>query len=185
MFPSIITRINEKTIAAIRKYLSSDDTQTLIHAFVSSRLDFCNSLLVGVPASLITRMQHLQNAAARIVVRSGKYEHVSPILRSLHWLPVQYRIRFKILLTVYKALHGSSAGYITNLLSLYEPPRNLRSSTQHLLAVPRTNLVNCGDSSFQVCGPKLWNDLPADIRTTSSVETFKTKLKTRLFAECF
>ena len=69
-----------KNIAAIRKFLSSDDTQTIIHAFIMSRFYFCNSLLVGVPASLISRMQHLQNAAARIVVRSGKYEHVSPIL---------------------------------------------------------------------------------------------------------
>ena len=174
-----------KNILTIKKYLTRDDTQTLIHAFVSSRLDFCNSLLYGAPSCLIAQLQRVQNAAARIVEKSGKYEHISPILQSLHWLPVHSRIRFKVLLTVFKALHGKSAGYISNLISPYEPSRNLRSSTHNLLAVPRSNLVNCGDSSFQVCGPRLWNDLPAHIRAASSLDTFKIKLKTHLFAEYF
>ena len=170
-----------KNISAIRKYLSKEDTQTLVHAFITSRLDFCNSVLYGASASLITQMQHVQNAAARIVVKSRKYEHVSPILRSLHWLPVRSRICFKVLLIVYKALHGLSAGYLSDFLFMYEPSRPLRSSNQQLLTVPRSNLVNCGDCSFQVCGPKLWNELPSHIRDAPSVDSFKSKLKTHLF----
>ena len=174
-----------KNIRAIRKYLTMEDTQTLIHAFVSSRLDFCNSLLFGTSATLISQLQLVQNAAARIVSKAGKYEHVSPILHSLHWLPVHYRIIFKVLLTVYKAVHGLSAGYLSDQLAYYEPSRNLRSSAQYLLKVPRMNLVTCGDNSFYACGPKLWNRLPLFIRTSSTVDIFKSRLKTHLFAKCF
>ena len=121
------------------------------------------------------QLQLIQNAAARIVSKAGKYEHVSTILRSLHWLPIHYRIIFKVLLTV--ALHGLSAGYLSDQLSYYEPSRNLRSSAQYLLNVPKTNLVTCDDNCFYVCGPKLWNELPLPLHTSATVDIFKSKLK--------
>ena len=170
-------------IAAIRKYLSQQDTQTLIHAFISSRLDFCNSLLYGLPACLISKLQKIQNTAARIVTGGRKYDHKTPILRDLHWLPVQQRIVFKLLLFTYKALHEQAPKYITDLVTPYAPIRNLRSSSQLLLKVPNSKLLSCGDRSFQVAAPRLWNSLPFNVRTCPSLDIFKQKLKTVLFSQ--
>ena len=90
----------------------------LIHAFVTSRLHCCNSLLYGLPKSQIAKLQRVQNAAARIVTNTHRFEHNTPIIRQLHWLPVSYRIHFKILLLTFKALHGLSPKYIRDLVSI-------------------------------------------------------------------
>ena len=97
-----------------------------------------------------------------------------------HWLPVHLRIEFKVLLLVYKALHGMAPDYLSNMLSPARSVRNLRSRNQCLLAVPRTNLVSAGDRAFSVAGPKLWNKLPMHIKQSSNVCVFKRKLKTHV-----
>ncbi len=84
---------------------------------MTSRLDYCNALLGGCPASLINNLQIVQNAAARVLTRSRKYAHVTPILQSLHWLPIKLRISYKILLLAYKALNYLDPSYLTNLLT--------------------------------------------------------------------
>lgn len=88
------------------------DLQTVIHAFITSRLDYCNSLYFGLPKSSLDRLQLVQNAAARLLTGTRKREHITPVLASLHWLPVKFRIDFKILLYVFKALHGCAPQYI-------------------------------------------------------------------------
>lgn len=85
-------------IRRIRKYLSQDIVETLIHAFVTSRIDYCNSLLFGLPAFQISKIQRMQNAAARVIFMKSKYRHITPLLKELHWLPVTYRIQFKVIL---------------------------------------------------------------------------------------
>ncbi len=85
--------------------LSVSDAEKLVHAFMTSRLDYCNALLGGCPASSINKIQIVQNAAARVLTRSRKYDHITPILQSLHWLPINFRISYKILLLAYKALN--------------------------------------------------------------------------------
>lgn len=92
-------------IRMIRKYLSKECTEILIHAFISSHLDYCNSLLHGLLAYHIQKLQRAQNAAARLVFEESKFRHITPLLRALHWLPVAYRIVFKILLFTFKAIH--------------------------------------------------------------------------------
>ena len=169
----------------IRKYLSVENAKTLIHAFVTCRLDNCNSLLYGLPGYLIHRLQLVQNCAARVVMRRSKYEHIKPILLELHWLPVSQRILFKILLLTYKALNGLAPAYISDLLSRYIPARQLRSSTQFLLKVPTSNLKTYGDRAFSVCTPKLWNSLPLNVRLSSGIASFKSNLKTYLFKQAF
>ena len=114
-----------KNIGVIRKYLSKEACETLIHAFVSSRIDYGNSLFYGLPKSLISRLQHMQNTAARIVTQSRRYDHITPVLYDLHWLPVCWRIKYKILLLTFKALHGIGPGYIKDLLVPYVPSRTL------------------------------------------------------------
>ncbi len=80
--------------------------KTLIHAFITSRLDYCNALLGGCSARLINKLQLIQNAAARVLTKTRKYDHISPVLSTLHWLPIKHCIHFKILLITYKALNG-------------------------------------------------------------------------------
>ena len=117
-----------RNISYIRKYPSSTTTEILsVHAFVSSKLDHCNSLLYGLPNYQVKKLQHVQNAAARLISLSRKHEHITPILLNLHWLPIHYRIMFKILLITYKALNNLTPSYIRDLLTPYIPSRQLRS----------------------------------------------------------
>ena len=157
-----------------------DATQKLVHAFITSRLDNLNALLFSLPAHLIRKLQLIQNNAARLVMRLRKGDHITPILINLHWLPVECRINYKILLLVFKCLHGKAPAYLADIIRPYTPSRTLRSGNQHLLAVPPTKR-KYGDRAFAVCGPRLWNDLPLHIRKCQTVASFKTAIKTQLF----
>jgi hypothetical protein len=170
-----------RNISRIRKYLTPESTEVLIHAFVSSKLDYCNSLLYGLPKFLLQKLQSVQNSAARIISRSRKYDHITPVLTQLHWLPVHYRIVFKILLLVYKSLNGICPVYLSSLLSYRKSTRSLRSVSNELLLVPKSSLKTYGDRSFCVCAPLLWNSLPYSLRKSTSVSSFKKQLKTHLF----
>ena len=175
-----------KNISDIRKYLSKDSAQKLVHAFVTSRLDYCNSLLYGTSSILLSKLQWVQNMAARIVALKGKYEHITPVLKDLHWLPIRYRIIYKLLLITYKALNNQAPVYIKDFIQMYESKRsNLRSSGQSLLHVPKSNFVRCGDRAFAVCAPTLWNKLPLEIKCSATIDTFKSNLKTHLFKQAF
>ena len=170
-----------RNIAKIRMYLSQDTCEILVHAFISSKLDHCNSLLHGLPKYLLARLQAVHIAAARVVTLTPKHGHITPILINLHWLPVEFRITFKVLLLVYKALHGLAPSYISDLLNFKTYSRSLRSSCKEYLVVPRSRLKTYGDRAFSIAGPKSWNDLPLEIRKCVSVATFKQSLKTFLF----
>ena len=173
-------RYQLRNLSFIRKCLTKDATEKLIHALISSRLDFCNSLLSGLPFQQINRLQSLQNSAARLVTLTKKTTHITPILKSLHWLPVQKRIKFKILILVYRAIHHLAPKYIQDSLHIYRPSRSLRSSNSLLLQVPRT-FHTWGDHSFSHMGPTLWNSLPFSLRNAPTLSTFKKHLKTYLY----
>ncbi len=126
-----------KNIAKLRNMLSVSDAEKLVHAFMTSRLDYCNALLGGCPACSINKLQIVQNVAARFLTRLRKYDLITPILQSLHWLPIKFRISYKILLLAYKALNDLASVYLTSLLSHYNPTRFLRAQNSGLLAVPR------------------------------------------------
>ncbi|XP_071963952.1 uncharacterized protein [Antedon mediterranea] len=169
-------------IGSIRKYLDSRSTEILVHAFVTSRLDCCNSLLYGLPAKDISKIQRVQNTAARLVVQSPIRQHITPVPRQLHWLPVTQRITFKILLFVFKALHNSPSKFISELIQPYVPKRSLRSRSESLLAHlfhPSTKFY--GNRSFSSASVSLWNALPIEIRQATSTSVFKSLLKTHLF----
>ncbi|KAJ8024621.1 hypothetical protein HOLleu_34570 [Holothuria leucospilota] len=169
-------------IGRLHKFLDSTSAERLVHAFVSSRLDYCNSLLYGLPSNEIDKLQRVQNSAARLVTRRKKYDHIKPVLHELHWLPVRERIIYKIALLTYKALHGMAPSYIADLLSEYKPSRSLRSSSQCFLKRPQSVCTSYyGDRSFSVAAPTVWNNLPHHIRTATSVSSLKTRLKTYLF----
>ena len=174
-----------RKISLIRKYLTVDAAQLLVQALVTSKLDYCNSLLYGSPKYLIKQLQRVQNAAARVVTVSPKFCHITPVLKNLHWLPIDLRIEFKILTITYKALHDLAPAYIKNLLKNYYPPRDLRSSKKNLLVVPAFRTNSYGRRAFSVIAPLLWNSLPQHIRDAGSLDIFKRRLKTALFIRAF
>ena len=159
-------------IKRIRKYLFRRSTETLIHAFVSSGVDYCNSLLYGLPAYQLHKLQRVQNAATRLIFQESKYCHVRPLLFNLHWLPVKFRIDFKILLWTYKALNSLAPFYLQELINLKEACTYKLSSDcdgPPLHPVKFKTLTALGDRPFAVAGPQLWNSLPYAIRSSSSV----------------
>ena len=169
-----------RNIGNLRKYLDQSTAERLVHAFVTSRLDNCNSLLYGLPQCEIKKLQHVQNTGARIVTRSNRREHITPTLKELHWLPIQSRIKFKLALLVFKALNNLAPSYLKDLLLPYQTSRCLRSSSMNLLQVPRTKTKTYGDRSFRKAGSAVWNNLPNELRLETSVDIFKVKLKTFL-----
>jgi len=171
-----------RRISLIRKYLSTDTTSKLVSSFILSRIDYCNSLLAGLPDSSIQPLQRVQNNAARLILLKKKSDHVSPLLNQLHWLPVHKRIAYKVHSITYKSLNNIAPSYLSNSLKLYVPTRSLRSASDPLcLHIPRSKLLTAGSRSFSVFGPASWNRLPLSLRSKPSPACFLSNLKTHLF----
>ena len=141
--------------------------------------------MYGLPDKVIQTLQRTQNIAARLVSGCRKYDHITPVLKDLHWLPVKQRIQFKILTLTFKALNGLAPEYLLDLLTVKENARTLRSSSELLLCVPKSHYKLYGDRAFCVDAPTLWNKLPSDIRKSKSLVSFKKNVKTLLFKIAF
>jgi len=115
----------------VRSSLTTETTETLVHAFISSRLDYCNSLLYGINDGLLKKLQVVQNATARVTTKTRKFDHIKPVLRELHWLPVRKRIVYKLAVMVYKCLHGLA------------PPYLAADCAGHLAGEPTTSAICC------------------------------------------
>ena len=174
-----------RNISSIRRLLTQEATAMLIHSLVTSRLDYCNILYHGIPDKQLNKLQRVQNVAARILTCTKKFDHITPVLKSLHWLPVKARVEYKLLLTTYKAVNGLSPQYISTLLQEYVPVPSLRSKDKGLLVVPDFRLDSFGRRSFQYAGPRNWRDLPPTLRTKQSLNSFKEQLKSHLFKKHF
>ncbi|XP_072046906.1 uncharacterized protein [Amphiura filiformis] len=174
-----------RKIGRIRQYLTRESTTKLVHAFVTSKLDTCNSLLYGLPDREIAKVQKVQNVAARLVLRISRHEHITPALEELHWLPIKQRVAYKIMLVTYKALHGMSPVFISDIIHVYVPTRSLRSSAGCRLKVIKSSTKFYGDRSFAFAASKLWNDLPSEIRQATTLGIFQSRLKTHLFRQYF
>ena len=173
-------------IRQARKYLTSDAAATAIHAFVTSRLDYANALLYGLPKKDIGRLQRVQNFAARLLTGSKTRDHITPVLEQLHWLPMAYRIEFKVLVLAFKAIHGLAPSYLCEVVHKYIPGRTLRSSNAACLLVePKTRLKIGGDRAFSKAAPVLWNRLPSALRSLDSLDEFQRHLKTHLFRSAY
>ena len=174
-----------RRIASVRSYLSESATAKLVTALISSRLDYCNSVYSGLPNEQVNRLQRVQNSAARLVLRRRKREHVTPMLKELHWLPVRFRCQYKLAILAYRYFEGSLPAYLSNVLCTHETSRALRSSSQRLLKIPKRNLKTVGDRSFGFVAPSLWNSLPVSLRNVPTLSTFRAHLKTYLFSLAF
>ena len=137
---------------------------------VMSRVDYGNALLFGLPEMQLHNLQMIQNSAARLVTGTHGRDHITPVLFKLHWLPVRYRIEFKLLVLVYQAVHHLGPAYLTSLVTPYAPARSLRSAAHRSLTIPRYNLERYGRRAFSVAGPSLWNNLPVTIREAGTLD---------------
>ena len=193
---SILTHISMSCSAAffwlhnikrISQFLPRDKLEMVLHAFVTSRIDYCNGILYGLPDCEIAKLQRVQNAAARLLMSCKKYDRITPVLINLHWLPVRYRINFKILLLTFKALYGMAPSYISDLIYTKTNTRYLlRSNEGVLLRHPSGKMKKSfGDRSFSVAAPTLWNALPVSLRSIKCISTFKSNLKNYLFKLAF
>ncbi|KAF7254152.1 Methylcrotonoyl-CoA carboxylase beta chain, mitochondrial [Varanus komodoensis] len=136
-----------RLINQLRPYLEYDCLATVTHALVTSRLDFCNALYVGLPLKTVRTLQLVQNRAARLLTGTGRYTHMTPVPRQLHWLPIEARAQFKVLIMTYKALNGLGPGYLNERLRPYMPDRPLRSAGESLLREPSMKEIRrCGRS---------------------------------------
>jgi hypothetical protein len=155
----------------------------LASALTLSRLDHCNVVLSGQPASTIAPLRRIQNAAARLVFGIRPRDHVTPAFIQLHWLPVAFRIRFKTAVFMYKVHTNHNPAYISHALSTAASNPSLQSlrsanSTGYLIPQSRTKF---GERAFSVSGPAIWNSLPSSLRSASSINIFKSHLKTNFF----
>lgn len=132
----------------------------------------------------LQKLQVVQNSAARLVMRVRRRDHITPILKELHWLPIRARIEFKILTLVHKCINGSAPAYLIELLELYSPARPLRSQAQALLIEPRFSTIAFGSRAFSRSAPRLWNSLPSNIRN-STQNAFRRQLKTELCSKYY
>ena len=168
-------------IGKIRDFIDKDTAERLVHAFVMCHLDFCNGLLCGLPAKHIKRLQTIQNSAARVISKIKKHEHITPVLRNLHWLPVQTRIQFKILLLAYECFYLLAPQYLIDLLQIYTPDRNLSSKGKDLFVIPNRKTKFYGERTFVYNASILWNNLPQNLRQITDINKFKSALKTHFF----
>ena len=188
-----------RTLSHIRSFLSVSSANLIASAIISSRLDYCNAVLNGVSSSNLNRLQTVQNRAVRVVLSVGRNVSSEPLLRQLHWLPINKRIQYKTALITFKTLHSHQPSYLSALLVPYAPSRTLRSTSNNLLTVPRFS-TSLQAKSFSVSAPPLWNSLPTPLRLLANFSTltadnisysaspvppnlavFKRLLKTHLF----
>ena len=169
-----------RNINHISRYLPTTTKERVINALITSRLDYCNSLLYNTSANNISRLQRMHNAAARLILCRPRTDRATPLLCKLHWLPVARRIQYKILLLSYKITHRHAPFYLRDLLPSYQPTRCLRSSSSNALVVPRTR-GKAGNAAFSVAAPRLWNALPHKWKCVANINIFKNHLKTHLF----
>ncbi len=170
-----------KNLWRIRKFLNADQANIAAHAFITSKLDYGNALLAGAPKYQINKLQLVQNAAARVVTKTRKYDHISDKLRELKWLPVSHRIMYKLNMLTWKALYGQSPKYISDMIVERNLGNDLRSGNSKVLVIPWTNLKTMGDKAFSTIAPKTWNKLPKTLRMNENLQSFKTGLKAFYF----
>ena len=177
-----------RQIRSVRRSLTRDALIALLRALVISKVDYCCSTLAGVTRTRLNRLQSVLNAAARLVFAARRSDHVTHLLRELHWLKVSERIQFRLCVLVYRCLHGTAPPYLAESLHLVgcvDAHRRLRSADVPTLLVPATRRLTLGDRAFPVAAARAWNALPSSVRVAPSLDVFCRQLKTVMFGRSF
>ena len=173
-----------RDLRPIRRHIPLSTAKTISNALISSRLDYCNSLLNNIAKQDLSKLERVQNCLARVVLRAPRFSRSLPLLKQLHRLPVNYRIKFKLSTLTYRALAIHQPPNLASLLHFSNIPRQLRSSTSQQLSIPRTKL-NLGKRAFSVAAPIIWNELPTTLKSCESLASFRKHIKTHLFKIAF
>ena len=176
-----------RRLKQMRCLVGQDLTAQLVYAFVISRLDYCNCVLAGLPKTTIAPLQRAQNAAARLILGLQFRDHVTPALQRLHWLPIEWRVKYKLCLMMYSIHTRQCPAYLSDLVHAVadRPSRpGLRSSQTERYDVPRCT-GTLGERAFAYAAPTAWNSLPAELHTVNELKRFKKLLKTHLFNKAF
>ena len=177
-----------RQLRTLRRSLSTSAAATLVRSFVCSRVDYCSSLLVGLPAATTSCVQSILRAAARLVAGTSRYSAISSYMQNeLHWLPLHSRVEYRVLRFVASCLNGLAPAYLTELcvlMSTHASCARLRSSSHYALVVPRSRTTLFQKRSFASAGPLLWNRVDHSVCHlvfTDSMPTFLAHLKTYFF----
>ena len=173
-------------------FLTRDASILVANALLSSQLDYCNSLFRSLSKFNLRKLQCIQNSAARIVSNTSRYTSITPVLKNLHWLPVQHRSVFKTATLVYKFLHTGFPKYFVPYISSYSSSYNTRRSQSggNFLVIPKFQpsvhkSVKQFGHSFAFDAPTVWNALPDEIRVSPSLASFRKRLKTHLYTKAY
>jgi len=159
-----------------------------MHALVVTEADYCSSVLSDISGQLLQRLQSVFNAAARLVFSTRKLEHITPLLRELHWLKVPERIQFRLCVLAYRCLISTAPSYLAETLHLTTDVgsrRRLRSASTSTLVIPSTRRTTLDDGVFTVTAARAWNGLPSSLRSVPSLLQFRRDLKTALFQSSY
>ena len=173
-----------RQIRSIKKCLSYESLKTLAVALILSKISYCNTLLAGLPEKQLCRVQSLINTTARLIIGTRKFDHITPVLKKLHWFKVRDRVVYKILLLLFQCRLGYGPKYISERLipiSEISERRKLRASNSTNLYVPKSKMSSIGKRRFEVEGSSLWNGLPKGSRRVRKVKDFGKRLKTSFF----
>jgi len=174
-----------RALRHVRKFITEDTAKTIASALVGARLDYCNAVLYGTSQANIDKLQRVQNALARAVKIRSKFDHATPLLSELHWLPIEARIRYKIAVLTFKTITLNKPAYLAELIAAHKSTRELRSSARNRLHVRKVRTA-FGSRAFCHAAPAVWNSLPSDLTDSAiSLDTFKRRLKTHLYTQSF
>jgi hypothetical protein len=175
-------------LRSIRRSVSMPVMRSLVVALVLTRLDYGNASLAGLTGQVLFKLQSVLNAAARLIFLARKFDHVTPLLRELHWLRIPERIQYKLALLAYKCLNGMAPPYLSRefrRVADTEGRQRLRSASTAELIVPRVSRPTIGGRAFPVAAANVWNNLPSRVTSSASLSVFKSRLKTELFSRCY
>ena len=177
---------NIRKLRQIRPFIDIDTAKMLASSLVLSHLDYANVVLSGLPSKCIGKLQRVQNWAAKVVLCRSKSDSSKEALKQLHWLPICQRIDFKDCCLVFKCLKGTAPSYLKDLIKVRSYARSTCAATSDdiELVVPFVRKSIFAERGFSVRGPKLWNSLPSNVKSSDNIFSFKRQLKTHLFTTC-
>jgi len=174
-----------RQIRSVRRSLSRHALLTLVRALIVNKVEYCNSVLAGIPGQLQDLLQSVVNAAARLVFSARRSERITPLLRELYWLRVPERDTFRLCVLVYRCLHGTAPAYLAQSLHQTSDVECLRSADSAMLEVPSTRRSILGNRACPVASARAWNSLPSSVRNAPLLTTFRRELKTVFFLSSF
>ena len=173
-----------KNMFKIRKCVDDKAAKAMVHTLITTKLDYCNAILYGLPEVTLKHLIRVQRMSARLIAERGKHDHITEVLQQLHWLPIRQRIHYKVLVLTFKSIHGLAPSYLEEIITK-RPMKRTRADANNDLVIPAIKHKTLGGRTFAYGGPKLWNSLPKKLKNCTDINIFKRSLKTFLFKQAY